>query len=115
MTKIYHHNYLENVKVRQVNTSYLQKHHILEKWDKLTTPSLWNEGKHHDNAKGDKLTAKSIENEFKHLKMQKWDKWTLPTYKSITLWESAISLQLGTLEMKVNAKWDKSQLFKNSF
>ena len=41
--------------------------------------------------KWDKLAAKSIEHYHKHLKMQKWDKWTLPTYKSITLWESAIS------------------------
>ena len=59
--------------------------------NKLTAPSLWNEGKHHDNAKGDKLTAKSIENERKDLKMQKWDKLSLRTYKNITLWESDIT------------------------
>ena len=58
--------------MRQVNASYLQKHHILEKWNKLTAPCLWNEGQHQENAKWDKLTLRT----YKSITMGKWHKLT---------------------------------------
>ena len=44
----------------ETSTLYLQNHHILEKWDKLTAWYLGNETQHEDNAKVRQVNASVI-------------------------------------------------------